>query len=179
MEARWRSDAAALIVTAQLGKPDFAWLDSLRRLHYPTDRNRVPAHLTLFRSLPPSAEGEIRRSLARAASNPRPRAQIAGAIDLDSGVALVVQSQELKDIREVLAGDFHGLLSAQDSGPWTPHVTIQNKVEPKVARALLRELRAGLEPRALQVSGLELIRYVEGAWQPLASCRFRPNQQIR
>ena len=56
--------AGALIVTAELGKQDFAWLDALRRRHYPAERNRVPAHLTLFRTLPPSAEAEVRRAMA-------------------------------------------------------------------------------------------------------------------
>lgn len=165
--------AGALIVAAELGKPDFAWLDALRRRHYPPERNRVPAHLTLFRSLPPSAEPEVRRRLARAASGRAPAAAIAGAMDLDSGVAIRVESQELEQVRDDLAGDFSGLLTAQDSGPWNPHVTIQNKVEPRVARALLRELRSTLEPQPLRITGLLLIRYSAGEWEPLASYRFR------
>lgn len=165
--------AGALIVTAELGKADFAWLDALRRRHYPPDRNRVPAHLTLFRALPPSSEPEVRRSLARAASAAAPEARISGVMDLDSGVALRVASEELERIREQLAGEFHGLLSAQDVGRWTPHVTIQNKVEPREARALLRQAREEFEPRALGIAGLQLIRYVDREWEPLASYRFR------
>lgn len=165
--------AGALIITAELGKPDFAWLDALRRRHYPPLRNRVPAHLTLFRSLPPSAEPEVRRRLARAASAPAPAAAIAGAMDLDGGVAIRLESDELEQVRDDLADEFRGLLTAQDLGPWTPHVTIQNKVEPRVARALLREIRSTLEPRPLRITGLLLMRYAEGKWEPLASYRFR------
>lgn len=165
--------AGALIVAAELGKPDFAWLDALRRRHYPPERNRVPAHLTLFRSLPPSAEAEVRRRLARAASARAPAAAIAGAIDLDSGVAIRVQSGELEQVRDDLAAEFRGLLTAQDTGPWTPHVTVQNKVQPRVARSLLREIRSTLEPRPLRITGLLLIRYAEGEWEQLASYRFR------
>jgi len=88
--------AGPLIILAELGKSDFAWLDALRRSHYPPERNRVPAHLTLFRSLPPSAEDEVRRSLARVSAEPRPRAEIGGLMDLDSGVALRIISQEGK-----------------------------------------------------------------------------------
>lgn len=165
--------AGALIVTAQLGKADFAALDALRRRHYPPDRNRVPAHLTLFRSLPPSSEAEVRASLARAASTAAPRAEISAVMDLDSGVALRVESDGLGEIRDQLAEEFHGLLSAQDRGRWTPHVTIQNKVEPRIARALLSETRVRFEPRALRIAGLQLIRYVEGEWEPLASFGFR------
>jgi hypothetical protein len=173
-EASWRSDAAgALIVAAELGKADFAWLDALRRRHYPPDRNRVPAHLTLFRTLPPSSEPEVRRSLARAASARAPDAWTADAMDLDAGVALRIASPDLEQIRADLAGEFHGLLTSQDIGRWTPHVTIQNKVEPRVARALLREIRNGFEPRPIRIAGLQLIRYQEGEWEPVAVCRFR------
>jgi hypothetical protein len=165
--------AGPLIVIAELGRGDFARLDALRRTHYPPERNQVPAHLTLFRSLPPSAGDEVRRSLARAASRHRPQSEISGVMDLDGGVALTVHSPELDAIRAELADEFHGLLSAQDQGRWTPHVTIQNKVEPRVARALLRSLRESFEPRPLEIIGLQLVRYVDGAWAPVAGWRFR------
>lgn len=165
--------AGPLIILSELGQGDFAWLNSMRRQHYPPDRNRVPAHLTLFRSLPPSAEAEVRHSLARAASTARPRAEISGMMDLDSGVALRVHSPELEEIRDELGTEFHGLLTSQDQGRWTPHVTIQNKVEPRVARALLRQLRANFEPRPLEIGGLQLVRYVDGGWEPIARWRFR------
>jgi hypothetical protein len=166
---------APLIVVAELGKADFAWLNGLRRQHYPPDRNRVPAHLTLFRSLPPSAEGEVRNSLARAARGPAPAAEISGVMDLDRGVALRVSSPGLERIRGELADEFLGLLTAQDIGRWTAHVTVQNKVEPRVARKLLREMRESFAPRPLKITGLELLRYLEGEWESLATCRFRPN----
>lgn len=94
-------------------------------------------------------------------------------MDLDSGVALRVSSPRLEEIRDELASEFHGLLTSQDVGRWTPHVTIQNKAEPREARRLLRELRSEFEPRPLSVTGLGLIRYVAGEWEPLASYRFR------
>ena len=54
--------ARPLILAAELGAEDFAWLEGLRRRHYPAERNRVPAHLTIFHALPPSAE--VRNSIA-------------------------------------------------------------------------------------------------------------------
>jgi 2'-5' RNA ligase len=94
-------------------------------------------------------------------------------MDLDRGVALRVASEALEEIREVLADQFHGLLTAQDLGPWTPHVTIQNKVDPRTARKLLHAMRANFEPRTVEVAGLQLILYSEGKWGPLATWRFR------
>lgn len=133
----------------------------------------MPAHLTLFRTLPPSAEDEVRRSLARATRTEIPAATFAGPMDLDSGVALRVVSPELEQVRDDLASEFRGLLTPQDLGRWTPHVTIQNKVEPRVARRLLQELRSTFEPRPLALTGLQLVRYAGGSWEPLSSYRFR------
>jgi len=165
--------AGALIVLAELGKADFARLDALRRHHYPADHNRVPAHLTMFRSLLPSAEAEVRRSLSRAAARPAPNASIAGVMDLDSGAALRIDSADLQQIHSELAGEFRGLLTAQDTGRWTPHVTIQNKAEPQAARRLVGQLRQTFEPQPIAIRGLQLVRYVEGEWELVASYPFR------
>ena len=165
--------AGPLIVTAELGAADFAWLDGLRRQHYPAERNRVPAHLTLFRSLPPAAEAEVRRALGRACSSPAPGAMIAGLMDLGGGVAVRVRSDELDAIREQMVDHFHGLLTPQDSSGWVPHVTIQNKAERGAVRELLRTLESEVEPRPLKIRGLSLFRYDDGLWQPLAGYRFR------
>lgn len=165
---------SALIVTAELGAADLAWLDGQRRRHFPPERNQLPAHLTMFHALPPSAEGEARRLLATlAAQEPPPRAVIAGLMNLGGGVAYRIVSDDLDRIREELAGAFHGLLGAQDAGGWRPHVTIQNKVPPKVARALLAEIEADFVARPLEIRGLGLHRYLGGPWQQLAIYAFR------
>lgn len=165
--------AGALIVTAQIAAPDLAWLDRLRQAYYPVERNRLPAHLTMFHALPPSAEGEARSTLSRWASEPPPRASIEGLMDLGGGVAFRVVSTDLDRIRRELAKDFLGLLSAQDAGGWRPHVTIQNKVPPKEARALITELQRDFRPGPLAVNGLGLHRYLGGPWETLAIYAFR------
>lgn len=165
--------AGALIVTAELAAADQAWLDRLRRAHYPPERNQLPAHLTIFRALPPSAEREVRTTLSRFGGEPAPRAWIDGLMDLGGGVAFRIASPELDRIRDALAASLHGLLSAQDDGGWRPHITIQNKVPPKVSRALLLQLSAGFEPRPLAVRGLGLHRYRDGPWERIAAYAFR------
>lgn len=165
--------SAALIVTAELGGEDFAWLDALRRRHYPPERNQLPAHLTMFHALAPSAEREIRDRLADIAAGPAPAAQIAGIMDLGGGVALRVVSDVLDALRDGLAHDLHGLLGAQDSAGWRPHVTIQNKVSPKIARELIRSLEKEFKPRPLRIAGLGLHRYLGGPWETLALYKFR------
>ena len=166
--------AGALIVTAELGPEDVAWLDRLRRAHYPPERNRLPAHLTIFHALPPSAETEVRARLKAAASGPRPKASIEGLIDLGGGIAFRIVSPDLDGMRAELAIGLHGLLGAQDSGGWRPHVTIQNKVPEKAARALLEQMHEDFRPRPLEVSGLALHRYLDGPWETLSVFPFRP-----
>jgi hypothetical protein len=94
-------------------------------------------------------------------------------MDLGGGVAFRVVSDELDAIRDELADDLHGLLGAQDSGGWRPHVTIQNKVAPKVSRELLRSLERDLKPRPLRIAGLGLHRYLGGPWETLGVWKFR------
>lgn len=165
--------AGALIVTAELGADDFAWLEGLRRKHYPPERNQVPVHLTMFHALPPSAEAELRVRLAQAARRAKPVARIEGVMDLGGGVAFRVVSPDLDAVRDELVDALHGLLGAQDSGGWRPHITIQNKVAPKVARALKASLEQGFQPRPLGIAGLAIHRYVDGPWERLATYPFR------
>lgn len=163
----------ALIVTAELGGEDFAWLDGLRRRHYPPPRNQLPAHLTLFHAIAPSAQGELRRRLAGLAAGPAPEARVAGLMDLGGGTAFRVVSDDLDALRDELADSLRGLLGAQDSGGWRPHVTIQNKVEPKLARELQGRLGRDFRPRPLRIAGLALHRYLGGPWETIAAFPFR------
>ena len=165
--------AGALIITAEFTPADLAWLDQLRRSHYPAELNRLPAHLTMFHALPPSAEREARSTLARAVSQPPPRGSIEGPVELAGGVALRIVSPELDRIRDELAGAFHGLLNAQDAGGWWPHVTIQNKVPPREARTLKAGLEREFRRRPLAIRALGLHRYLDGPWERLAIYPFR------
>lgn len=165
--------SGALIVTAALGAQDFAWLDGQRRAHFPPERNQLSAHLTMFHALPPSAEAEAARVLAREALRAPPVATIAGLMNLGRGVAYRIVSDDLEGVRRSVAEQFHGLLTAQDAQGWRPHVTIQNKAETAAARALLRELEASFQPRPLAVAGLELHRYLGGPWERLGRWSFR------
>jgi hypothetical protein len=165
--------AGALIVTVEIAPRDFAWIEELRRAHYPADRNRVPAHLTMIHALPPSAETEVRARLSRIVRRTPPRASIEGVMDLGGGVAFRVVSEDLDRIREELVHDLHGLVGVQDRGGWRPHVTVQNKVEPSRARALMEQLDRSFTPRPLALSGMAIQRYLDGPWERIALYPFR------
>lgn len=160
-------------MSALFGAEDHARLAALRTAHYPADRNRVDAHLTLFRHLPPSIEAELRARLADAARAPPPAAAIAGVVDLGGGTALRVDSPALAAIREDLADAFHASLTPQDRAPWRPHVTIQNKADPAAAHQLRRALSAGFRRRPLAIAGLAAWRYRDGRWELASRHPFR------
>ncbi|MBA3676393.1 MAG: 2'-5' RNA ligase family protein [Sphingosinicella sp.] len=164
---------APIIVTAIFGDGDNGWLQELRRAHYPAERNQVPAHLTLFHHLPPSSERELKGRLAAFAVLPPPRAMLAGIMDLGAGTALRVESEGLAAMRYDLAEALHGLLTPQDSAPWRPHITVQNKVEPREAKALQQQMRAGFESRPLDIKGIATWHYLGGPWRPIRSFVFR------
>lgn len=166
-------ETSPLIVSALLAPEDFAWLDGLRRIHYPADRNRQPAHMTIFRHLPPSLAPELKGRLVEAARARRPRAIATSMIDLDGGVAVRIASPELEAIRTEMAEAFSGLLTPQDQAAWLPHVTIQNKVPPAQARSLRAELAATFVQRPIGIEGLALWAYRDGVWEPRSRHMFR------
>lgn len=165
--------AGPLIVTAELGPADFAWINDLRRHHYPAERNQLAAHLTMFHSLPPSSEQEVRQLLSRIADAPPPRAFVSGVMNLGGGVALRIASEDLDRIRGDIAERLSGLLTAQDRAGWSAHVTIQNKVAPREARALLQAIGSQFDRRPIKIAGLGLHRYLGGPWETLRTFPFR------
>ena len=165
--------AGPLIVTAELAPRDFAWLNDLRCRHYPADRNRVPAHLTMLHAVAPSAEAELRQILRTMSEERPPQARVAGVKNLGGGVAFRIASEELDAIRAEIAHRLHGLLTAQDSAGWSAHVTIQNKVAPRDAKALVQALGDGFTDRPIRISGLGLHRYLGGPWETLRTFAFR------
>ena len=164
---------APIIVTALFGKADTAWFDGLRRAHFPAERNQLPAHLTMFHHLAPSLEDELKRRLAGETRGVRaPLARVAGLMSLGSGTAFRIESPGLVDIRDRLVDAFAPMLMPQDSAGWRPHVTIQNKVSPHEAKALLQVLQADFTPRSLQIAGLASWWYRGGPWAPLSRHMF-------
>lgn len=166
-------NSAPIIVSALFGAEDAAYLTGLRRAHFPRERNHLDAHLTLFHHLPPSIESELKRRLAQGTRGVTPpRASLAGLMSLGRGVAFRVESPELEAVRESLRDAFALLLTPQDAGGWRPHVTIQNKVEPGIARALKTDLEADFRPRPLAIAGIGCFYYRGGPWEPISRHMF-------
>ncbi len=169
--------AAPFIVTAELPGEVLAFADALRREHYPPERNRLAAHVTLFHAFAPSLREELKRVLARAAGDHAPPAAVLdGIMDLGSGTALAIRSSAMLAIREAIAEHFHGALTAQDRHEPRLHITVQNKVTPQAAKALQRALEQSLAPRRFAFPALGLHLYRETHWDTLGTWKFRGKQ---
>lgn len=114
--------------------------------------------------------GELREV---AETTPPLDAQLAAPTKLGRGTAIRVEAPGLRALRAELARRFAPWLGAQDArGGFSPHVTVQNKVEPAAARALFDELSATWSPRPAQVEGLDLWWYRGGPWEAAGAATF-------
>lgn len=164
---------APIIVTALMGRRDQAEFDALRRAHFPPERNYLDAHLTLFHHLPPSVEDELKRRLSEVTRGQRaPVAKAAGLMSLGRGVAVKIESPGLTAIRRDLCEAFGSVLTPQDAGGWRPHVTIQNKVAPAMAKLLLGALSKEFRPREVEIAGLATWWYRGGPWEAISRHMF-------
>jgi hypothetical protein len=155
----------------------FARANALRTAHYPPERNHLAAHVTLFHSFAPSLRAELPRELARCAADyAPPSAQIDGLMDLSGGTALAVRSPGMLAVRAEIAERLYTMLTAQDRGEKRLHITVQNKVERKAAKALQAELATLLERRPFRFTGLGLHIYLGPHWEQVGVWKFRGRQ---
>ena len=167
---------APLILTAELPPDLHRRYTALRTAHFPPERNYLEAHVTLFHAIPAQCEDELRRYLARLAGEVPPIAgRVDGLMSLGGGTAIKLSSHDLLALRDEIADHLRGLLTQQDQHRPRLHVTIQNKVTSKVAKALQAELEGRIEPRAFTFPGLALHAYRGGPWEFLRRFAFRGN----
>ncbi len=178
-ERRSEQGSAPFIVTAELPGDVFAWADDLRRAHFPPERNRLQAHVTLFHAFAPSLRDELRPFLARlAGAFAPPAARVTGLMSLGSGTAIALESPGMSALRERIAEHFHGALTAQDQHPPRLHVTIQNKVSADQAKRLQQALAGLIPPRRFAFAGFGLHLYRGGPWETIGRWSFRGKQVV-
>jgi len=165
--------AEPLIVTLLLDDAAQQRFEQLRAAHFPPERLVVGAHVTLFHALPGEHLGIVRDELRTAAGRPPFDVALTGVRFLGRGVAIDLAAPELTALRRALAGAFHPWLTRQDQQWSRPHVTVQNKVEPAVARALYAELAAAFVPETVTARGLGLWHYLGGPWSLESEFTFR------
>lgn len=152
------------VLTLRMDADSQAFFEEMRRRHFPPERNKIPAHLTLFHTLPDGVESE--RLVGYAAQGQAAfGVTVKGLRSLGGGVAYKLESGELMALHERLATAFAEHLTAQDRQRLQPHVVVQNKVQPAEARELLAELERGFTPVEVRGEGLDLWRYLGGPWE--------------
>jgi 2'-5' RNA ligase len=178
-----------LIVTLLLDPVAQERFDRLRAAHFPArplpgarpERARgggegvfrLAAHVTLFHALPGERLDAVSADLGDAAGRPAFDVAVTGLRLLGRGVAYTLDAPELTALRAGLAAAWGPWLTPQDRQRHAPHVTVQNKVDPAVARALRDRLAAGFVPHRVGARGLGLWRYLGGPWAPVAEFPFR------
>ena len=169
-------DVDPLILSAVLDAPVQQRLDALRRAHFPPGRNHLDAHVTLFHHLPGAEEAAVAEAVTAAAARPAPAVDVTGVRSLGRGVAVTLDSPDLAMLRAELARTWQPWLSPQDRTKRDLHVTVQNKVAPGTARALLAQLRTSVVPERTRAVALALWRYRGGPWEPVARFAFAGEQ---
>ncbi len=166
--------AAPLIVTLQLDAAAQAYFDALRQAYFPPARLWVGAHVTMFHALPGACEPDVAAAIARAcAAQPIFTVSLKGLRFLGRGVAYDLHAPEAHLLRAGLASRFAAQLTRQDSARWSPHITIQNKVDPATARQTMMHLHERSYPDPMTATGMALWRYQGGPWQIIEAFRFQ------
>lgn len=165
--------SAPLILALALDADSQQLFDDLRQEHFPPERNFLRAHLTLFHHLSGADYTSICQELAARATAeaPLPLA-VTGVRFLGRGVAYTLENSRLQALHQQLQTLWHPTLTPQDQQRLKPHVTVQNKVEPSVARALHEQLVASFQPFEVTGTGLQLWAYRGGPWEALQTFSF-------
>ena len=169
---------APLILTLALDPASQGFFERERQRWFPSSRNLIPAHVTLFHHLPGDQSPRVHTDLATLCAVEKPGPfSVARAIFLGRGVAYALDAAAAAAFRAQLASLWQGgpeplALTAQDRQPWRAHVTVQNKAEPADARALHARLSRDFMPFAGMATGVTLWRYMGGPWEHEAEFPF-------
>ena len=160
------------IVTLALEDGIQSWFEAQRQAYFPPALNHIPAHLSLFHSLP--GDAHTRHVLGEAAAGQATFGlQVDGVRSMGRGVMYTLASPQLMRLHGELAAKFTPFLTPQDKQMLRPHVVVQNKVEPAEAKVLLAQLQAGFAGREVGAVGLDWWEYRGGPWRLLERFAFQ------
>lgn len=165
--------SAPLVVTLELEQTAQDRFDRQRAALFPAGRTQVGAHVTLFHALPGDAVAAVGDDLRAAAERESFAVRVDSVMSLGRGVAYRLVSAELSEVHRVLQRRWWDTLTAQDRQGLRAHVTVQNKVQPEVARSTAAELQTRFRPFDADAIGLLLWRYDGGPWTRLRRLPFQ------
>jgi hypothetical protein len=160
-----------LIATSVIDSSAQEYFNSLRKQHFPPERNYINAHLTLFHALPD--ELWIKADLKELASMQHSfQAKSETIVSLGFGTAFKIVSPELSRIHRKLQQSWYDHLTNQDKQKRNFHITIQNKVDAAIAKDLQQSLMYNFKTIDFHVYGIQLWRYLNGPWEFVAQYDF-------
>ena len=123
--------------------------EALRKQWLPPELNQIPAHLTIFHSLP---ETDNTTAILKTASRATAGfvLEVSSVRSIGRGVAIFLESREVMALQRQLSAAFLDVLSSQDRQGFRPHVV----------------------PWQCRAVGLDLWRYLGGPWQLLRRFAF-------
>ncbi|MDQ3278182.1 MAG: 2'-5' RNA ligase family protein [Bacteroidota bacterium] len=164
---------APLIVTLALDEHSFLYFNALRQQYFPPAINYLAAHLTLFHHLPAN-EPAVFDDLETWCRAYAPFSlQVTGVRSIGKGVAFTIESPTLLALHKTMQVKWQQWLKPQDKQKLWPHITVQNKVSPQVAKETLQTLQASFQPFAPKALGFQLWTYLGGPWEAIKSYPFQ------
>lgn len=167
-------ESLPLILTLKLDQKTFRYFNQLRQQHFPSERNFLPAHTTLFHQLPGDQALIIQQELQTLCSRTSRLALTFPTVRfLGTGVAVEVDCPALVQLQHQLANTWNQWLNRQDQQGYRPHITIQNKTTTDKARQLYEQLTQEWKAFEGYGDGLLLWRYQGGPWELVGEFLFK------
>ena len=162
-----------LILSLQLDPASFDRFNRLREHYFPPSWNVVPAHVMLFHNLPDSEQRGIELALQRLTAEQHTiTLAVTRLRNLGRGVAYMLDSPALSALHRQLAQQWWDWLTPQDRQRYQPHITVQNKVTPEIARETLADLQDSWQPSNISAHALLLWQYCNGPWKHVRTFGF-------
>ncbi|MES2265782.1 MAG: 2'-5' RNA ligase family protein [Bacteroidota bacterium] len=161
-----------LLLTLALTPDAQLFFNALRKQHFPAERNFLDAHLMLFHQLPANEPTIIEGIISIVKEYQGLNLNVTGLSSIGNGVAYKIVSEDLQRLHKQLQAQWEQWLIPQDKNKLWPHITIQNKVSPDVARQLLQELSVDFKPFDFLATGLSLWEYQGGPWKFIETFDF-------
>ncbi|HVF81482.1 MAG TPA: 2'-5' RNA ligase family protein [Flavisolibacter sp.] len=165
-------EASPLIVTLALDQESAQFFNALRQRYFPPDRNFLDAHLTLFHHLP-SNEPKIKEDLVSWSKEREALPlQITEVKSIGKGVAYKIEAAPLLQLHRIMQKAWEPWLKSQDKQKLWPHVTVQNKVTPAIAKETWATLQTTFKPFTVTGTGFQLWSYEGGPWRFIEAFSF-------
>ena len=168
-------DSKPLILTLKVDDAAQLLFNNLRKLYFPTERNFLNAHITLFHQLPANEQSVLSDIENIAGNTSRLSLQVESIVSIGNGTAYKIASGELVALHQSLQQKWKQWTIPQDKQKLWPHITIQNKVGAETAKELQAILNIDFKPFEIYGTGFSLWEYQGGPWEFIRNYEFTGN----